>query len=319
MTKLAVDFGNGFSSLTDGITTATLRSRFDYSNGHLRGNTLETMEFIVKYTNDSDDLVVVGGAYSGTATYEITKPEAAKSIFPALAVKLAQQIPFGSIDLVVVDTNPDRNLKDYKKSLLGQHKVNYLLDNQPCSLSFEVASVICVQEGLGTFNHYVTHQPMTNPDGIIGIQNVGAGTMDLLLFDGEGKCIAKQSLENRGCIRFAQWISTKLRETKVIEFDKDLPEMFEALENHRLSVNLKNSFLATNNLDISKEVQRSSREYYLAGCKKMLQSLEEYKSRLERIVFTGGLANNVILQESDAPKVAKAVNPLLDNVTGVLL
>ncbi|NEN94463.1 MAG: hypothetical protein F6K50_02660 [Moorea sp. SIO3I7] len=320
MTKLAVDFGNGFSNFTDGEQTVSLRSRYEYSSGFLKSNSLESITHRIKYldSDNSEQMICVGGGFGGIPTYETTKPTAAEHIFPALLIGLAQKTTFNSIDLIVIDTNPNKNQPIYEEKLLGKHSVSYIFNDVLQTLNVEVNSVVCVQEGVGAFKQYVKINPITKPNGLVGVQNVGAGTMDLLLFNKDGKCVAKQSLENRGCLRFAQWFSTQLRNSGVIEFDKEPSEMFQVLESQKLQLQTKNTVMESTTISVANELKTASKDYYYGGCKKMLQALEEFKPYLEKIVFTGGLANNISLGKTETNKVAISQNPLLDNVLGVL-
>ena len=318
MLHLKADFGNGFSLLTDGDRSVSLKSVYAEAKQNMANTSFETT---VRYTKNGCFYAVGDacvGLASSTKTLDITKPEAAKLIFPALAVRLANIRPLLDIYLTIVDTNPKTNEKAYQEALVGDHHYSYELNGQTKVTQFKVVEVTTVREGLGTFNRYVGANGFPTEPGknLIAVQNIGAGTMDMLLYDSLGNEVNSYTLQDMGCAKFAQFISGKLRETGKLDGDLPTDQMFTALETGKLTYWDRQQ--GTNKeLDISKIIAKAAKEYYISAMKKMVGQLTEYRTRIGKVIFTGGLATHVTLTDKESVRCAIALDPLADNVLGV--
>ena len=318
MLELAADFGNGFSLLSDGESSVSLKSVYAQATESMPNNSFDTT---VRYTQ-TDSYYVVGDACVGlnqsTKTLDTTKPLAAKFIFPALAVQFSHLRPLRDISLTVVDTNPTNNQKAYESSLVGDYHLSYELHGQTKVTTFKVSSVSCVREGLGTFKRYTATHGFHTDQGknLIAVQNIGAGTMDMLLYDSLGVEVASYTLQDMGCFRFAQYLSGKLRETGKLDGNLPIEQMFTALETGKLTY-WDRKLGVTKELDITKLVSKAAKDYYINAMKKMVGQLTEYRTQIGKVLFTGGLANHVELTDKEKQFCDLAINPLADNVLGV--
>ena len=318
MLELAADFGNGFSLLADGHRCVSLKSVYAQAKQNMPNTNFDST---VRYIHNGN-LYVVGDASVGlkesTKTLDTTKPEAAKFIFPALAIQLLNVRPLMDVCLTVVDTNPKTNEKAYHQALMGDHHYSYEVNDQTKVTTFKVVEVQVVREGLGTFNRYVAAKgfPTENGKNLVAVQNIGAGTMDMLLYDSLGNEVNSYTLQDMGCSKFAQYISGKLRETGKLDGDLPIEQMFTALETGKLTYwdRLQGS---TKELDITKLVGKAAKEYYMGAMKKLVGQLSEYRTQIGKVIFTGGLATHVNLTEKESKRCAIALNPLVDNVLGV--
>ena len=115
MLHLKADFGNGYSLLTDGDRSVSLKSVYAEAKQDMPNTSFDTT---VRYTKNGSFFAVGDacvGLASATKTLDTTKPEAAKFIFPALAVRMAAIRPLMEVSLTIVDTNPKTNEKAQQK------------------------------------------------------------------------------------------------------------------------------------------------------------------------------------------------------------
>ena len=318
MLHLTVDFGNGFSLLSDGEQVVSLKSVYCEASQDIPNKDLTTT---VRYKQQGK-LYAVGeacvGLQNAIETLNTTKPEAAKFIFPGLVCAFSDLRPINDIYLTVIDSNPSINSTAYEKVLMGEHRYHFDLGDQSRTLLINILSVDVVREGLGTFNRYIqlNGMPITSGKNFVAIQNIGAGTMDLLVFDGLGNEVSSYTLQDMGCAKFAQFLSSKLRESGKVDGDMPISQIFTALESGKLTFwDRENK--TTKDLDVSRIVAKVAKDYYFQAMKKMVGQLTEYRTQIAKVIFTGGLASHVTLTDKEKAFCAIADNPLLDNVLGV--
>ena len=322
MLELKVDFGNGFSVMHDGERTYSIRSSYS-SGGAIINNKKVELDKTVLFTLDGQNYMV-GDATAGTktavTTLNATKPKTAKVLLAALIVQASSWRAFTDTRLTIVDTNPSTNQAQYAKKLKGQYAISYQLDGVEKHIHFQVVDVETVREGLGTFNRYLdTHGfPISpNPEAkFLAVQNIGAGTMDLLVYDQSGTEVKSHTLQDHGCISYAQELSSQLRKSGKVDGDIPVEQMFRALETGSL-VTWDRVKKESKTINIDGILKKTAKQYYALAFKNLIAKMPEFRNSLAKVVFTGGLAFHVTLTEKEQVIFDCAINPLHDNVIGV--
>lgn len=315
MINLAVDFGNGYSVLTDYQRTISLKSAYLEVENQINNINLDDN---IGYTFDGRHYVVgksSAGDPEAIKTFRSEKPVVAPYIFRALMVVYQASKGLEPVNLTIIDTDPRINERAYKKGLEGKHEIHYRKEGQDHLFTVVVDSVKCVREGFGTYLAFTNQYGFPSDTPLIAVLNVGCGTLDLLIYGQGGKEKDSFTKKDFGCFNFAKKLSGMLRESKITTDNVSVEAIFDALENGNQLKYFNHKTKEVKTADISKHIKKYSVEYLQASVKSLVAEKPEYRELIGKIVCVGGLANNLPL--SPDQYVTRIDNPLTANVEGL--
>ena len=284
MTILAFDNGNRITQLSSEKNTVTLPSQ------HQLNNQLYELQPDLVTIEINGKSYTVGNVFGSdiVQTIVVGKEETALIHFLALHNYLPQS-PTKIDKLLIVETNPETSNYD---SLLGHHDYHYLEGGVTYNAQVTVEKLEFVQEGLGAFRHFSKHGNQTQQITIV--INIGAGTLDFLVYDRAGKLLQRKNLENSGAIAICNYFNKHQRQKGLAKFDLEPERIFSALEN--------------NDSKITKSFGSVFNAYLQHHISKQLTQFQQYKGHLNPIVVTGGLAGLVKGKNFYIPSQPNLVN-----------